>query len=285
MFRNFLGFIVLCCFLASCSQKYSSRVQKFDSLAEKSGFKKEYVKGGDFWVTTYQLIRDPKKPYVFYIEGDGVISQHISGDYRIPSPNPTPSNVMVLTLATMDDRNDIPNVVYVAQPCQFTPPSINPNCSSEYWTIKRTSPEVVNSLNSVISKIANGQEINLVGYSGGGGLAALIAVNNKDVTTIVTLAANLDRAAFNNYHKSQPDEAYSLNPLDYAHKIKNIPQMHYSGGKDEVVPSFIIDNFVSASHSPCVKQRVVVNASHNNDEWILSWPEILSDPPSLLCKY
>lgn len=235
-------------------------------------FEKVLVKGGDFWITTYQKITDPSKPYVFYIEGDGAAWL---SKYKV-SHNPTPRRQMFIKLASMDQR---PNIIYVARPCQYTPMSLNLKCTLQggYWTDKRMSDDSVEVLNEVINKISNNQKFSLVGYSGGGGLAVLIASRNPKIKDILTIAANLDHIEFTYYHNVTP-MIDSLNPIDYASYVKNIPQLHISGEKDDIIPPFIANKFIKAVNSNCAKQKVFADISHNHG-WEKIWEYILVNEP------
>jgi dienelactone hydrolase len=233
-----------------------------------NGFTEKLVKGGDFWLTTFQRITDKSLPYVFYLEGDGKAFTK----YGV-SDDPTPSYSMVLKLAALDPR---PNVVYIARPCQYTPMNLNPKCNRTYWTDRRMSEEVVSSMNDVIQTLNQDQKFNLVGYSGGGGVAVLIAARNKQVKDILTVAGNLDHISFNQYHKKRPMIG-SLNPIDYAGSVNLIPQLHVSGGKDTIVPAFLADKYVKVSNSMCVHQEIFSIISHNNG-WERKWKEILTIP-------
>ena len=235
-------------------------------------FERTLVKGGDFWITTYQKITDNSKPYVFYIEGDGAAW---AGKYRV-SHNPTPRKQMFIKLAAMDYR---PNVVYIARPCQYTPMKLNPKCTAQggYWTDKRMSDDSVESLNEVINKINNNQKFSVVGFSGGGGIAVLIAARNNKIRDVLTIAANLDHAAFTYHHNVTPMIG-SLNPINYAYDVRHIPQLHISGGKDDIIPPFIADKFVKAVGSNCAKQRIFPAVSHNKG-WERIWDYVLRNEP------
>jgi hypothetical protein len=240
------------------------------SMGKLYDFKKTLVKGGDFWITTYQKIENKSEPYVFYIEGD---QSSFSDKYKISS-NPTPKKQMFINLAAMDKR---PNVVYIAMPCQYTPMELNPQCDSSYWTDKRMSEKSVAAINDVINKInSTNQKFNLVGYSAGGSIAVLIAARNPMVKDIITIGAYLDSRAFTNYH-NVPPMIGSLNPINYAKLISNIPQRHISGGKDIIAPPFIVDKYVEESSSFCVKQEIFPELNHNKG-WNKIWEYIYTRP-------
>ena len=235
----------------------------------KAGFKTELVQGGDFLITTAQKITDQSKPYVFYIEGDGMA---FISKYRI-SLDPTPKHRMTLDLAAIDQR---PNVIYISRPCQYTPMEMNPKCSYPYWTTKRMSEEVVDSVNQAINKLNNGQKFSLVGFSGGGGIAVLIAARNPKVKDVITVAGNIDHETFTDFHKVTP-MTESLNPVAYAKKLNKLPQLHLSGGKDKIVPSIVAENYTKTANSRCVKQRTYPDNEHQKG-WEKVWPEISDEP-------
>ncbi|NIQ12880.1 MAG: alpha/beta hydrolase, partial [Candidatus Dadabacteria bacterium] len=79
-----------------------------------------------------------------------------------------------------------------------------------------------------------------VGYSGGGTVAALIATRRNDVSSLTTIAANLDHAEWTRLHHISPLTG-SLNAVNFIDKIENIDQLHFVGGKDKIVPKEIID--------------------------------------------
>lgn len=257
-----IAILVLISFVSACKT-----VPLPSETIGEHGFKKALVKGDDFVITTYQKITDPNKPYIFYIEGDGAA---FLGKYRI-STNPTPRKQMLLKLVAQDER---PNVVYIARPCQYTPMELNPKCNNQYWTSKRMSEDSVQSLNEVINKLNGQHKFSLIGFSGGGSMVVLIAARNNMTKDILTISANLDHAAFTTLHNVSP-MIDSLNPIEYVDKVKHIPQLHLSGGKDTVIPAFIAERFVQASDSSCVKQKIYEDASHS-DGWEVMWTHILS---------
>lgn len=260
--------LVLCLILSSCMQKSFIKLggESLKPADSFMGLKRELVQGDDFIFTTYQRVQNPNAPYVFYLEGDGSV-----WDYRKNrvSEDPTPQMLTMLKLAAIDDR---PNVVYVARPCQYTPMSMNPRCSNLYWTDKRFSEDSIAAMNSVINKINGARhKFTLIGFSGGGGLAVLIAARNPMVGEIITIAANLDIVSFTKHHRSNP-MSQSLNPIDYAKQVNKVPQLHLSGARDRTVPPFIAEEFVKVADSRCVKNMIIPKASHHKG-WGQLWKE------------
>jgi predicted esterase len=255
-------------FLSSCSSLLTVKERriKADEVAINRNFEKHLVNGGDFTLTTYQKITNPQDDYVFYLEGDGTIVYN-----NIITNDPTPRETMLLNLATIDERS---NVVYIARPCQYTEIENNDTCkNSKYWTSHRMSEEVIASVNEVINKISVNHKISLIGFSGGGGVAILVAARNPNVKNIITIAGNLDHVAFTENLNLTNTMFGSLNPIDYIEFTKHIPQIHLSGGMDKRVPSFIAKKFVQTSNSTKIIHKIYKDNSHMKG-WDKIWHEI-----------
>ncbi len=273
MKRKLPEFLIILTLLAGCSSA-TERVKGSDFLASSSGMQKSLIKTDDFTLTAYKKITKAGEPVDIYIEGDGFV---VADGGRISS-NPTPRDPMVLRLSAEDKSA---NVAYLARPCQYTPFDLSPKCEQKFWNGSRFSEVVVKSMNTAIDVIkseAKAQNINLIGYSGGAAIAVLVSARRNDVASIRTVAGNLDHAAINSYHKvDQLND--SLNPIDYAAKISNIPQYHFSGAEDKIVPEFIAKDFAGKSDNGqgCVKTSLLSNATHHKG-WDASWPQMLALP-------
>lgn len=244
-----------------------------NALAQSAGLQREQVDTDNFVLTAFSRMTRADRPLNIYIEGDGLAWR----SRNEPSDDPTPHQALGLALAVADPA---PNVVYLARPCQFTPMALNPRCDVSYWTGRRYAPEVVASMNQAVSHFAArapGQRINLVGYSGGGAVAVLIAAQRHDVASLRTVAGNLDHVAVNQLHGvSQMPE--SENPIDYARQVTTIPQIHFSGADDSVVPPGIAQRFVDAVAGQCTLLRIVPDMAHDSD-WSRRWPALLAIQP------
>lgn len=243
-----------------------------DALAQPAALQREQVSAGMFVLTAYARITRSDQPLTIYIEGDGLAWRN---RYE-PSDDPTPTRALGLSLAAVDRSA---NVVYLARPCQFTPMADNPRCAVPYWTGKRFAPEVVASMDAAVTHYAArvpGQQLHLVGYSGGGAIAVLVAARRSDIASLRTVAGNLDHEAVNRWHKvsSMPD---SLNPIGVAAQVAAIPQIHFSGTDDKIVPTAITRSFVNAAGHTCARMQVVDGLSHEGD-WAAHWPQLLALP-------
>ncbi|MEA9982663.1 alpha/beta hydrolase [Herbaspirillum sp. RTI4] len=242
-------------------------------MTQAVGLRREQLDTDSFVLTTFVRITRPDLPLTVYIEGDGLAWR---SRYQ-PSADPTPHQALGLTLAVADPGA---NVVYLARPCQFTPMALNPRCGLAYWTDKRYAEEVIVSMNQAVTHYAAkvpGQRIHLVGYSGGGAVVVLVAVRRSDVASLRTVAGNLDHAEVNRLHRvtAMPE---SLNAIDVAQRVASIPQIHFSGADDTVVPPVIAQRFVAAAAGQCAQRRIVSGMSHES-RWERLWPDLLAVAP------
>lgn len=269
--HTILGFLVALPALAGCATL--DRDANADGIAAPAGLKRMLIKTDPFTLTTFVRIRDPGQPVTLYIEGDGMAwlsRTEVSQD-------PTPREALGLQLAALDPSL---NVVYLARPCQFTARAKNPTCGIPYWTSKRFAPEVIAAMSQAVDQVAAqvpGQKVNLVGYSGGGAVAVLVAADRKDVGSIRTVAGNLDHAEVNRLAKVSPLSG-SLNAIDAARDVAAIPQIHFNGAADAVVPPVIAERFRQAAASSCVAVRTISGASHE-DGWKQRWTSLLKETP------
>ena len=259
--------LVLIIFLTGCASLSTYQIaQNMVLKAEEHGFKKIDINTGLFTIRTFSKINNPKAPVCFYIEGDG--RAWISKS-RI-SQNPTPKSNLVFQLASIDTCD---NIIYIARPCQYTGREKNLAWNKAYWTDKRFSKEVIDSINTVISRYVSDNDfsnITLIGFSGGGAVAILCASIRNDINEIVTIAGNLDHKGVNKYNNVSQLQG-SLNPIDVARDVKDIKQVHFIGKEDKVIPAFVAYDFKKASGSPkCIEIVEVSEISHHSG-WIKLW--------------
>ena len=250
----------------------AERLQLADDIAQKAGMSRGSLTANGFALMTYQRIGRPGAPLNLYIEGDGYAWK----SRREMSDDPTPTDPLALRLAALDPA---PNVAYVARPCQFIAKTERRRCTSLHWSTHRFSENVVAAMDQVITDIAlraGASGVNLIGYSGGGAVAALVAARRRDVISLRTVAGNLDHKAFTDYHNVTPLSG-SLNAADYAHQLGEIPQRHFVGRGDKIVPANRGGKYIkNARFSDCIVFSEVKNASHITG-WAENWPILLRE--------
>ena len=208
-----------------------------------------------------------------YIEGDGLAWER--RDRR--SSDPTPVNPIAMKLAAADPASA---VAYLARPCQYTGGDAARNCRSDLWTTERYGEESVSAMNEALDKLkenAGASRLALVGYSGGGTIAALLAARRTDVAWIKSVASPLDTDAFATFHKVTPLSG-SLNPANSAARLKDLPQIHYVGQKDDVVPAAINRRFLARMGETSCAELVTI-AGMDHARWDEVWRSLASEKP------
>lgn len=231
------------------------------------------VPGGSFNLTAWERMHKRHAPATIYIEGDGIA--WISS--RTKSLDPTPKNPVALHLAAMDKAE---NLAWLARPCQFSGWTGEGPCPNRYWTDGRTAPEVISAYHQALDNIKGVYDIegfHLVGYSGGAAVAALLAAQRTDILSLRTVAGNLDYRTFSQIHGVSTLKD-SLDPIAVAPQIARLPQRHFIGGQDEVVPPAIFNSWKQASGPGACVRSVLVAQNDHEAGWVEKWPELLSLP-------
>ena len=241
-------------------------------ISKMAGLQADELRGGDFVLRVYYKFDNPGAPLHIYLEGDG--RAWLSG--TSVSRNPSPRNPVALHLAAREPGK---NVMYIARPCQYVSFEKNPHCEYPYWTGKRFSTEVIDSVSAVINlgkEKARANKLEIVGFSGGGAVAVLVAARRSDVSGIRTVAGNLDHRAWTRHHKVDSLDG-SLNAADVAEKVANIPQIHYIGSQDENMGRYVAESFLSkAGRIDCIKIKTVKGVTHSKG-WEQAWSRLLTN--------
>ena len=263
MFNNLqeLIIVLVCILLVACT----TPARRLDGEAARLGFARELWKGTDFIHIVYQN-RAPGALLHVYLDGDGTPwLRHTS-----IATDPTPRNPLMLELMAQDPRP----AVYLGRPC-YHGQSSSPSCSPALWTAQRYGPRVVNSMAAALRGILEHtpyEGVVLIGYSGGGALAMLLAEHFQSTRVVVTVAGNLNPAAWTEWHGYSPLRG-SLNPAFRPPLDASIVQLHFAGGRDENIPVYLIQPVVSRQR--CAKLITIGNFDHRCC-WQVEWSAILN---------
>ena len=254
---------MLCC--GSCVDRAATA----DHIGRAAGLSLRLIDAGAFRLLSYQRI-GPGQDLVVYIEGDGLAWINRAQ----LSEDPTPTDPVALRLAAEDNAA---TVLYLARPCQFATLTETRGCDAKYWSAARYGSDVVDAINRAISEVAAGagkSRLELVGYSGGGVIATLLAARRDDVVRVISVAANLDVAFWTDYHKASP-LFQSLNPADFADRLARTPQVIFVGGRDDIVPAAVVEHYAQ-EFPPAASIKIVSLADDAHDCcWAEKWPELL----------
>ena len=199
------------------------------------------------------------------MEGDGITWVN----FRYPAKNPNSKMLIALQLMTLDSHKSI----YINRPC-YGYAEMPSSCDTDNWTFGRYSSAVVASLNQAIDqalKRLKAQDIVLIGHSGGGTLAMLLAQQRQDVKAVITLAANLDHNAWSRemgyvpLHNSEDLQSYPHLPVE-------VQRFHYAAAKDKYVPAELVA--AAAAQDPWAKFFLMENFDHHCC-WQKIWPKVL----------
>lgn len=200
------------------------------------------------------------EPLLVFLEGDGRAWRGRTS----PSDDPTPvDDTVIQVMAAMDS----PCAAYLARPCQYGVPGRG--CDPRYWTSHRFAPEVIAAMGQAVDglKRATGHKsVVLIGYSGGGAVAALLAARRRDVVGLVTLAGVLDHTAWTRHHGVSPLDG-SLNPVDVAPALGNVPQLHLQGGADGTVPPETTEDFFASLPVGSNVTRLTLSGTRHGGPW------------------
>tara|TARA_R110001592_G_scaffold49482_4_gene154282 strand:+ start:2464 stop:3285 length:822 start_codon:yes stop_codon:yes gene_type:complete len=167
---------------------------------------------------------DINEPVIVFIEGDGRPWQR----YNKAAYEPTPDKPLLLEWFIAADFK----ALYLGRPCYF---ELNDQQCSPYWyTHGRYSEPVVNSLVQILREHLAEQKLVLVGHSGGGTLAVLMAEKLENVEAVLTIAGNLQVNTWSEYHHYSKLQG-SMDPMLRKELPQHIRQVHFYSPFDKVI--------------------------------------------------
>jgi dienelactone hydrolase len=249
--------------LAGCATPTELIAARIDEL----GFTQTTLTGTTFhhWVAQAGQPTDRGAIHV-YVDHDG---SPWANPERV-STDPTPRHPLALELMARDGGQR----VYLGRPCYFGRMS-DTGCAPRMWTDERYSEEVVRSLAAVVNHIVDSQGkpagVVLIGVSGGGTIAWLMAPHVPATTAVITVAANLDVKAWTSLHHYTPLTG-SLDPATQAPLPPRIRQVHLVGGRDANVPPALVRPV--ALRQPQAQVVEIAEFDHVCC-WLERWPVLL----------
>jgi pimeloyl-ACP methyl ester carboxylesterase len=260
--------------LVGCSATdMAPRARKAGMIAQDAGWSGRTIAAGAFDIASFSSAAGPSESLTVYIEGDGLAFL----DRTTVSADPTPADPLALRLAIAGPQRP---AAYLARPCQYVLPDHGRNCGPAMWTSRRYAPEVVDSLDQavgVLKAAAGARRLVLIGYSGGGVVAALLAARRNDVAGLVTVAANLDVGYWVKRDGLAPLTG-SLDPVAFATRVAAVPQVHFAGGRDRVVGADVGRAYIARLPTPHRATLVEIAGYDHRCCWADTWRELLARP-------
>jgi len=247
-------------------------------IASEAGFTTTRVPVDGFQIySAYKGRRGAGDTLVVYIEGDG---RAYLNRYTLSS-DPTPGNPIALKLAVEDPS---PLVAYLSRPCQYRVEGTRDHCHPRLWAMDRFAPEAVAAESQAVDyykSLLGARRVVLIGYSGGGAVAALVAAQRDDVARLITVGGPLDHARWTQLHDLTPLSG-SLNPADYAAHLESLPQTHLVGGDDDTVPIAVARSYCARMRDASQCHIQVVDGYDHDCCWVRGWRGVLArlGPPS-----
>lgn len=258
------GAVPLALLVALALTACASPARQLAGHAAAQGFRTAVVEGAGFRHVVFRPARAPSRTLHVYLDGDGT-------PWRLgrATADPTPRDGLVLDLMALDPHPSL----YLGRPC-YHGLANEPPCGSGLWTEARYSEAVVASLAAALRRILDAGGVDrvvLLGHSGGGVLAVLLAPRIPEAAGVVTVAANLDIDGWADLH-GYPRLSRSLNPARQPPLPSRIRQRHYAGGRDRIVPAGIV------ARGPIAAGTLrVIPAYDHLCCWRELWPQLLAD--------
>ncbi|MGI9326154.1 MAG: hypothetical protein ACR2PZ_13100 [Pseudomonadales bacterium] len=246
------GLLALAFVLSGCA---STGIER---QARTLGMQERLVAGAPFTHRIYatnsasERAQSPSKPLlIVLIDGDG----RAFIDRETVASDPTaPRSELLKALSAMPSRSTL---LFLGRPCYHQ--TADAQCHPRYWTTHRYSEAVVSSMAAALGK-ARTSELNLllVGYSGGGVLATLLAERLADDTAgLITVAAPLGTDQWANHH-GYSQLVGSLRPNLEQVRLSSDCQRHLYGQRDLEVPLELARRWMS----PYSQALVETDANH-----------------------
>lgn len=269
-----LPLLLACALLLQACAGAQGRRDLKDGLLASAGWQSHLIATRQFDIAAAAPAGRHGQTLTVYLEGDG----RAYLDAALASADPTPSDPVALRMALADPGSG--PLLYLARPCQYTLPEHGRNCRQAYWTRARYAPAMVDSISEALDSEkarAGARRLVLIGYSGGGALAALLAERRDDVAAIVTVAANLDLAYWTRRDGLAALDG-SLDPAATAIRIASLPQIHLAGARDKVVGPDVARSFLRRMGSDRDSRLLVIPDFDHLCCWAAQWKSLTQRP-------
>lgn len=244
--RAFLLLALLLCAAVSGCTPPQERLKDTQDFISANALQPEIIPSRPFPLYSAAPSLTPAKKLTIIIEGDG----YAWVDRWTPSDDPTPKIPTGLHIAAALNKAGQANnnpAIYLARPCQYVMRmGQNQGCNAHLWTDQRFNSDVFESYNNALGLLRaryGATAFHLIGYSGGGYIATVLAAMRPDIAKVTTIAAPLDLESWTRYHEVTPIEG----PVRLKRILRDSSKtqfVHLCGEKDEIVPCKLYQNLV-----------------------------------------
>ncbi|MEQ1620941.1 MAG: alpha/beta hydrolase [Methylococcales bacterium] len=236
---------------------------KLQNQAREFGFIHQGLSANGLVLSAFYKDLKTKTLHV-YLEGDG----HPWEQGVLPASDPTTRSSLMLPLMALDNSSSL----YLGRPC-YNGHAEDSGCDSSLWTNARYGEQVISSMAIAVTDFCRRNGFDqwvLIGHSGGGSLAILLAERLPQTTALVTLAANYDIDVWADHHHYTRLTA-SKNPA--AASNMGIPEWHFLAEKDATIPPHLF--FQALKNRKNSQVEIIPDIDHNSG-WDKVWPKILA---------
>lgn len=253
-------FLLIASLMVGCASPHDA-----GDLARRHALPLRTLQSGGFQLPVLgQITPDSQGRLRVYLPGDGIPWRG-----RVPASNPTGRRHLALELMQRDPEP----ALLLGRPC-YLQRHLDADCEPALWTMARYSRPIIEALDRALEQLieqTRPDSLLLVGYSGGGTLAVLLAARQALPTTVITVAANLDTRAWTRHHRHLPLST-SLNPAFDISPGSGFRQIHFMGERDSVVPPETLHAY--RQRHPDATYRVEAGYDHHCC-WVETWPTLL----------
>jgi pimeloyl-ACP methyl ester carboxylesterase len=240
---------------------------RYDEAARAGGLVRREFTGEDFRHAVFEPPGQRPGAYLhIYLEGDGTPLVRPGR----AAADPTPRRPLIPALMALDRAP----ASLLGRPC-YHGHAAQPPCRPRDWAEARYSAAIVASLAAAARRlIAEGgyRGAVLIGHSGGGVLALLLAERLPEVSAVVAVASVVDIDIWSRHHGFAP-LAGSLNPKLAAPGDPGRPELFLAGGEDRVSPPALVE--AAARERPAAEVRHYPGFDHACC-WARAWPDVLA---------
>jgi hypothetical protein len=258
--------LIYCLFIVSACQ---SPHELFEKKALVSALTPQVVKTEYFSHKVYKNNRPSSTVLHIYLTGDGL--PWMAG--VVPSTDPTPRDTIIFKLIEQDESA----ALILGRPC-YHGLAHEALCDPSLWTNMRYGSLVIDSLSIAIEQLSEQYQTTnlvLIGYSGGGALAVLLAEKIPNVSAVITIGANLNTQLWTQHHQMLPLSG-SINPVERPDLPITVMQKHYVGSEDKIIPVSLLETYTEGHQA---SDLVIIDNYDHQCCWQNIWPDILRQIP------
>jgi pimeloyl-ACP methyl ester carboxylesterase len=172
---------------------------------------------------------------ILVIEGDG--PEWPATDRAPRDPSPRASVARALARSLQRQWGDDSVVMYLGRPCQYGGTHKGNSCAARWWTTDRFAEPVIAAYEAWLDRRPTDihRSLCLVGVSGGGLIALLLAERRPDVNGVMTIASPVAVDAWTAHHRLSP-LGIGKAVVRGIERLGTSRQLHFLGGRDPIVP-------------------------------------------------